>query len=89
MPIISNPEYYANKIVEDFLAEVDGTFECRKRLWRTVVTLFELTGDASPYVNQLIDAMVRCGARTQDVTTTVQRAEQHYRRNADPRFLVA
>lgn len=89
MPVITNPEYYANKIVEEFLAECDGTFECRKRLWRTVVTLFELTGDASPYADQLIDAMTSAGARFRDVTTTVQRAEQHYRRNVDPRFKAA
>jgi len=89
MPAVHNTDFYTAKIVDEFLAEVDGTFKCRQRLWRTIVTLYELTGDASPWVDRLISAVTGAGMRYRDALTTVTSAERHYRNNGDPRFTVA
>jgi hypothetical protein len=89
VPTVHNTEFYTSKVVEEFLAEIDGTFECRKRLWRTIVTLWELTGDASPYIDQLVAAVTNAGMRYRDVMTTVASAERRYRGNIDPRYQVA
>ena len=81
MTKVTAPDRYIEKVVSEFADECDATWESRKKLWQTVVIIYEFSADPEHWIDAVTDIAANAGMKHRDIVATLVSGLKHARKS--------